>query len=122
MKKKSDEKNLKLYLRILGYLRPYAFLLLVILTLNFLYVIFNTLSIWMVAPFISTLFESGKPAVEQQIQPPSEEQSNSILNLNKSVKIQNRAFDTTGQPDKSASSSVHYYFYHFLFEEYLQLL
>lgn len=86
MKKKSDEKNLKLYLRILGYLRPYAFLLLVILTLNFLYVIFNTLSIWMVAPFISTLFESGKPAVEQQIQPPSEEQSTSILNLNKWLK------------------------------------
>jgi len=92
MKKKSDEKSLKLYLRILGYLRPYAFLLLVILTLNFLYVIFNTLSIWMVAPFISTLFESGKPAVEQQIQPPEEEQNTSILNLNKWLKSKTEHF------------------------------
>lgn len=86
MTKTSPEKNLKLYLRILSYLRPYAALLILILMLNFMYVIFNTLSIWMVAPFISTLFESNQPTVEQQIDEQGERGEISILNLNEWLK------------------------------------
>ena len=78
MAKEKIRQDLKLYLRILSYLRPYIALMALILMLNFLYVIFNALSIWMVAPFISTLFES-KPAVEQQIKEQQEVQVNALI-------------------------------------------
>ncbi|OPX35732.1 hypothetical protein B1H10_00595 [candidate division KSB1 bacterium 4484_188] len=86
MAKEKIRQDLKLYLRILSYLRPYIALMALILMLNFLYVIFNALSIWMVAPFISTLFES-KPAVEQQIkEPPKKPAKVSIIHLNEWLK------------------------------------
>lgn len=90
---KENEKNLQMYFRILSYLKPYIRHILVILLFNFLFIIFNTLSIWMVAPFISTLFESQpKAAVEQKIEsPPSEkgvvQEQVSILNLNEWLKV-----------------------------------
>ncbi|MEJ2633993.1 MAG: ABC transporter ATP-binding protein [Calditrichia bacterium] len=98
MGKKQKEKNLRLYLRIMSYLRPYAALLGLILLLNFMYIAFNALSIWMVAPFISTLFESNKPAIEQpitpgqQVQPapPQPKKDVSIFNLNAWLKEKTR--------------------------------
>lgn len=60
-----SENNFKLYVRILTYLRPYIRHIVLILLCNFFFVIFETLSIWMVAPFVSTLFKADQPAVEQ---------------------------------------------------------
>ena len=44
----------KLYARILAYLLPYKGKLGLVLLFNFLFILFNTLSIWMIAPFLST--------------------------------------------------------------------
>ncbi len=66
------KEGLKLYLRILAYLRPYTRSLVLILVFNLMFVIFNALSIWMVAPFINTLFKgaaSRPAAVVTQTQP-----------------------------------------------------
>ena len=76
-------ENLQLYIRIISYLRPYLRQILVILLFNFMFVIFNTLSIWMVAPFVTTLFDSEQ-AMEQPVVQPEEDVS--ILNLNKWLK------------------------------------
>ena len=83
MAKQNSEKSLQLFLRILSYLKPYYRHIIMILVFNFMFIIFNTISIWMVAPFISTLFESNDTVVEQQIAPEkSAEGQTSILNLN----------------------------------------
>ena len=66
--KKNPDSSLQQYFRILSYLKPYARQIVIIMIFNFLFVIFNTLSIWMVAPFVSTLFESQQTQVEQEIQ------------------------------------------------------
>jgi subfamily B ATP-binding cassette protein MsbA len=52
-------EGLRLYLRILSYLRPYTRSIVLILVFNLLFVAFNALSIWMVAPFINTLFKGS---------------------------------------------------------------
>jgi subfamily B ATP-binding cassette protein MsbA len=49
-------ESAKLYLRILAYLVPYARHLVLVVLLNFLYIAFNALSIWMIPPFLTTLF------------------------------------------------------------------
>lgn len=77
-----------LYLRILGYLRPYARLVFVVFFFNFSFIIFNTLSIWMVAPFIGTLFQSQTTEVKQEQKPlvPEEKKDISVFNLNEWLK------------------------------------
>jgi subfamily B ATP-binding cassette protein MsbA len=81
------ENNFKLYLRILAYLRPYIRSIILILLCNFFFVIFDTLSIWMVAPFVSTLFKADQPAVQQTVdQPKPLTKETSILNLNQWLK------------------------------------
>jgi subfamily B ATP-binding cassette protein MsbA len=59
-------EKLHLYLRILSYLRPYAGYLTLVLLFNLSFTLFNAMSVWIVAPFIDTLFDSGKPAVEER--------------------------------------------------------
>jgi len=87
MAKSSEKDSLRLYLRIVSYLRPYIGQILLILALNFLFIIFNTLSIWMVAPFISNLFQNDQPAVHQPIETPSVNQDNTtVFNLNEWLK------------------------------------
>ena len=76
MEKKQGD--LQSYFRILSYLKPYVRHIVLILIFNFLFVVFNTLSIWMVAPFVSTLFESSQPQIEQtvsEVQTPEQEVS-----------------------------------------------
>ena len=51
--------SLRLYTRILRYLIPYWPYLAGVLGLNLFYVLFNAISIWMVAPFLTTLFGSA---------------------------------------------------------------
>ena len=55
-----DKNDLGIYLRILGYLRPYAPRLVLVFLLNGLFILFNTLSIWMVPAFLSALFRQGQ--------------------------------------------------------------
>ncbi|GAB4378404.1 MAG: ABC transporter ATP-binding protein [Calditrichia bacterium] len=86
MAENTKDKNFKLYLRIISYLKPYVRHLILILLLNFLFIIFNTLSIWLVAPFVSTLFESKKAVAEQQIGEEAPQKEVSILNLNEWLK------------------------------------
>ncbi len=56
------QKATGLYLRILAYLVPYTRHLALVVVLNFLYIAFNTVSIWMIAPFLTTLFGKGADA------------------------------------------------------------
>ncbi len=82
-----SESNLKLYLRILAYLRPYSRQIILIFLCNFFFVIFETLSIWMVAPFVSTLFKADQPAVEQTVaQPVQADKETRLFNLNQWLK------------------------------------
>jgi len=83
MSRKSEEKSVRLYFRIISYLRPYIRHLAVILVFNFFFVIFNTISIWMVAPLLTTLFEANQTIVEQQMVPDEKAATDQgIFNLN----------------------------------------
>ncbi len=84
MTTKTQQSNLGLYLRILSYLRPYLKQIVLVLICNFFFVIFSTLSVWMIAPVISALFSSeNQQQVElQQEQPADADKEVSILNLN----------------------------------------
>ena len=52
----SSDRNLALYLRILSYLKPYIRYMVLVVVFNFFFVIFNTLSVWLVAPVVTALF------------------------------------------------------------------
>jgi len=54
--------DLALYLRILSFLRPYGRSIALILVFNVFFVVFNALSVWLVAPFINTLFRAASPS------------------------------------------------------------
>jgi len=84
MDDKTADKSLRLYLRILSYFLPYIRYIILVLIFNFFFVIFNTVSVWMVAPLITTIFEPQETVVEQQYVPEDPKDSEtSILNLNK---------------------------------------
>ena len=51
-------QSLRIYRRILSYILPYTGHLVGVLILNFFFVVTNTLAIWMVAPFLTTLFRN----------------------------------------------------------------
>jgi subfamily B ATP-binding cassette protein MsbA len=83
---KTSEINI--YFRVLGYLKPYYRQFIFIILFNFVYIIFNTVSIWMIAPFVSTLFESQDKSAVEQVQPTNEpEQDVSIFDINEWMKI-----------------------------------
>ena len=50
---------MKLYFRILKYIRPYRILVILSILSSFIFVAMNSLSVWMVGSVISTLFESS---------------------------------------------------------------
>jgi len=50
------QRGARTYLRILSYLLPYKGRFALVLLCNAFFVVFNTISIWMVAPFLTTLF------------------------------------------------------------------
>jgi subfamily B ATP-binding cassette protein MsbA len=87
MKKNSDDNSLRLYFRILSYFRPYIRTIFVVLLFNFLFVISNTVSIWIVAPLINTIFESEESGNEQQIESESAKVETSIFDLNQWLKL-----------------------------------
>jgi subfamily B ATP-binding cassette protein MsbA len=97
----TSQGSVRQYLRILSYLKPYTRHIILILIFNFLFVVFNTLSIWMVAPFVSTLFESSDTRVEhvtEQELPSAQEEEVSIFNINEWLKSKLNHFFK--RPDK----------------------
>ncbi len=83
---KNPDSDLQQYFRILSYLKPYTRYIIAILIFNFLFVIFNALSIWMIAPFVSTLFDSQETQIEQSIADEPQDEEISSLNLNEWLK------------------------------------
>ena len=72
MSEKPIPKNKNLYLRILGYLKPYYMHIIGVMICNFGFVISSMLTVWMVAPVISVIFQNfddGKGHVLQNGQP-----------------------------------------------------
>jgi len=87
MESTSKDSSLSLYLRILSYFLPYVRYIILVLVFNFFFVIFNTVSVWMVAPLITTIFDTQETVIEQTIEPDSEDNSEtSVLNLNQWMK------------------------------------
>ena len=87
MPTKREEGNLYLYFRILSFFRPYIRTIILVLLLNFLFIMFSTVSIWMVAPLISTIFESpDQPAASVSIVDSSGQSDTSIFDLNQWLK------------------------------------
>ncbi len=85
---KTRTSEITLYLRVLSYLKPYYKQFIFIIIFNLVYIVFNTISIWMIAPFVSTLFESqGITAVEQDHLTQPKEIEVSILDINEWMKI-----------------------------------
>ena len=80
---KPAKTDKELYLRVLSYLKPYIPQILLVVFFNVLFIVFNTLSVWMVAPFINTLFQE-QPVLERQAETSSE--SAGIWNLNQWLK------------------------------------
>jgi subfamily B ATP-binding cassette protein MsbA len=87
MPTKREEGNLYLYFRILSFFRPYIRTIILVLLLNFLFIMFSTVSIWMVAPLISTIFESpDQPGASVSIVDSSGQSDTSIFDLNQWLK------------------------------------
>lgn len=70
MSAQEAERSWSLYWRILSYLRPYLRYILLVFVFNFGFVIFSTLSVWMIAPVITALFDSSSQQ-QVQVQPPA---------------------------------------------------
>jgi subfamily B ATP-binding cassette protein MsbA len=98
MSRKNKDTNLQIYLRLLAYLKPYKKHFALVIFFNFGFVIFSTLSMWMIAPVITTLFET-KPettvAVSDSLtatQPPIENSTSQLdvkrFNINSFLKEQ----------------------------------
>jgi len=90
---KSEENNINQYFRILSYLLPYTRYIVFILIFNVLFVFFDTVSIWMVAPLVNTIFTSEQKVTDQaskQSNVPAKETS--IFNLNQWLKDRTEKF------------------------------
>ena len=61
MNNNKEQSGLTLYLRILTFLKPYVKELLVVVVCNIGYIITSILSVWMVAPVVTVMFESMSP-------------------------------------------------------------
>ena len=88
MKQKPPQKSVKIYFRIIGYLKPYIRKLLLVILCNFGFILFSTLSMWMVAPVITVMFNQ---TTEQTVDAPQqkvlqEAPDPGILNLNEWLK------------------------------------
>ena len=86
-KKESRGDSFRLYLRILSYLKPYSRQIILILLFNLLFVVFNALSIWMVAPTVTTLFSDSADStaqVQKENSPVAKEKG--VINFNEWLK------------------------------------
>ncbi|MCK6620782.1 MAG: ABC transporter ATP-binding protein [Calditrichaceae bacterium] len=91
------EHSFKLYLRIISYLKPYYKELILVVICNFGYIVTSALSVWMIAPVITTLFDSaGVGGTAQQPLPGVPDAS--FLNLNAWLKAKIQALLPAGDP------------------------
>ena len=97
---KTINKNKNLYLRILSYLKPYYRHIIGVLICNFGFVISSMLTVWMVAPVVSVIFQGfDHPQVQQVETTPQTETSDvSILNLNEWLKENIQAMIPSNDP------------------------
>ncbi len=88
MVKQNKGDSLKIYLRILSYLRPYIKEMVLVFFLSFAFVFSSTLSMWLVAPIVTTFFsEEQTEQVNNLEEPiPDELTPKSSLNLNEWLK------------------------------------
>jgi len=75
---------MKIYSRILSFLRPYTGVILLSLVASLFYVVFNSASVWFTASLINTIFEEEPVAAE--VQPPTP----SSLSLNDRLKYETK--------------------------------
>ena len=88
MAKTGKEKNFKIYLRILSYLKPYIKEMVLVFLLSLAFIVSSTLSMWLIAPVVTTFF-SEEPV--QQVENVEESSSEELtpegtLNLNEWLK------------------------------------
>ncbi len=84
----NKQKGLGLYLRILSYLKPYTKRLIGVVACNFGFILFSTLSMWLLAPIITIMFKSTQSIDAGTTLPivTPETTDVSILNLNEWLK------------------------------------
>jgi len=81
------QKGLSLYLRILSYLKPYTKRLAGVVLCNFGFILFSTVSMWLLAPVITIMFNSTQSISSNTAIPTTTESPDaSILNLNEWLK------------------------------------
>jgi len=73
---------MKLYLRILSFVRPYIAVILLATFASLFYVTFNSASVWLTASLVNTIFK--EQPVAEEVQPPAETAEE--LNLNQQLK------------------------------------
>jgi subfamily B ATP-binding cassette protein MsbA len=97
---KSTNKNINLYLRIIAYLKPYYKHIIGVLICNLGFVISSMLTVWMVAPVISVIFQNFDQQQVQQIQEtaPAEVVDVSFFNLNEWLKENIQGMIPIGDP------------------------
>jgi len=88
MKQKRPQKSVRLYFRIIGYLKPYIRRLVLVIICNFGFILFSTLSMWMIAPVITVMFDQAGTQTSEVQQPNVMQGSSdtSVLNLNEWLK------------------------------------
>ncbi len=88
MKSEKPQKSIGLYFRILSYLKPHLRKLTLVIVCNFGFILFSTLSMWLIAPVITVMFESTSTQTVQSTQPPVVQESpdTGVLNLNNWLK------------------------------------
>jgi len=99
MSKTGKEINLKIYLRILSYLKPYIKEMILVILLSFGFIVASTLSMWLVAPVVTTFFsEESTQQVETVDESPSEVTPEGTLNLNEWLKT--KVYEIIPQDDR----------------------
>ena len=100
MAKTGKEINFKIYLRILSYLKPYIKEMILVILLSFAFIVASTLSMWLVAPVVTTFFSEESIQQEESIdESPSEVLTpEGTLNLNEWLKT--KVYEIIPQDDR----------------------
>ena len=88
MTKTSKEKNFKIYLRIISHLRPYIKEMTLVFFFSMIFIVFSTLSMWLIAPVVTAFFNENPVERVETVQESSLEGTTqpSALNLNEWLK------------------------------------
>jgi subfamily B ATP-binding cassette protein MsbA len=124
MARTSKKINFKIYLRILSYLKPYIKEMVLVFLLSLAFIVFSTLSIWLIAPVVTTFFtEEPIQQVESVEESPSEELTpQGTLNLNEWLKT--KVYKIIPQDDRFTTLKwlCFFIFATFLFKNFFKFL